>query len=154
MANVVVVRLLAALFYGVSSFMITVSNKVVLTSYKWVNKEHQNNVWHDGSWTGQHDKLVEAHHSTHVSRHMGDKPFRRQTFGRQILTLLLPKRLPPKRFVAHLLRTVYLNTADCFLLTLKIRIFTADHCLLCHAVSFALLLELTHYVPFLCYIIC
>ena len=34
MANVVVVRLLAALFYGVSSFMITVSNKVVLTSYK------------------------------------------------------------------------------------------------------------------------
>jgi len=34
MANVLVVRLLAALFYGVSSFMITVSNKVVLTSYK------------------------------------------------------------------------------------------------------------------------
>jgi len=34
MASVLVVRLLAALFYGVSSFMITVANKVVLTSYK------------------------------------------------------------------------------------------------------------------------
>jgi len=30
-----VVRLLAALFYGVSSFMITVANKIVLTSYKY-----------------------------------------------------------------------------------------------------------------------
>jgi len=33
--SVVVKRLLAALFYGVSSFMITVANKVVLTSYKF-----------------------------------------------------------------------------------------------------------------------
>ena len=38
MASVLVVRLLAALFYGVTSFMITVTNKVVLTSYKYVDE--------------------------------------------------------------------------------------------------------------------